>query len=87
MATESLLKFIQQLRGPDPSHQGPLTLQTPVFTEGSVDSMGLIELLAFVEREFGVVLDLRMEELRQLGTVEALAKVIEKQLTTRVSGQ
>ena len=59
------------------------TSSTPLFSSRLVDSMGLIELIAFIEREFHVILTDTMEELTALDTIGRLASEIERLKQTR----
>ena len=54
----------------------PLAPTTPLFSTQVIDSMGLIELLAFIEREFEVSWDATLEELMRLDTPAQLAREI-----------
>ena len=56
------------------------TLQpsTPLFSSRLIDSMGVVELLAFAEREFGVILNVTLEELTEMDTAARLAERIEQ---------
>ena len=56
------------------------TLQpfTPLFSSRLIDSMGVVELLAFVEREFGVILNVTLGELTEMDTAAHLSQRIEQ---------
>ena len=56
------------------------TLQpfTPLFSSRLIDSMGVVELLAFAEREFGVILNVTLEELTEMDTAARLVERIEQ---------
>ena len=55
-----------------------LSPSTPLFSSQIIDSMGLIEFVAFLEREFGVSIDATVEELTILDTAARLAEEIER---------
>jgi acyl carrier protein len=74
--SERLLQFVRQTfagRVPADAQPGPTS---PLFSSQVIDSMGVVELLAFIERAFGVSLDLTMDDLSRLDTVERLAAAI-----------
>ena len=76
--THRLLSFVTNTFG---ARLGSGTVVEPssaLFSNGLIDSMGLIELLAFVEREFGLAWDITGEELATLDTAERLAHEIER---------
>jgi len=54
--------------------QGELNYDTPLFETGIVDSMGFIKLLAFLEKNCGVALDMSeitMENFRTINEIYA----------------
>ena len=75
--TERLLTFVARTFK---THQAGTSLSpaSPLFSSRLIDSMGLIELIAFIEREFGVVLEATVEELTALDTIERLASEIDR---------
>jgi acyl carrier protein len=73
---ERLLAFTRTLAASRARPGERLELSSPVFSQRLVDSMGVVELLAFVDREFGVSLDITMEELAELSTITSLARHI-----------
>ena len=76
---EQLIAFVRQAFGSPCPSDPPLGPATPLFSSRLIDSMGLVELTAFVERTFGVPLDLTVEELTTLDTAERLADFIARQ--------
>ncbi len=82
-ASEQLLTFVRQAFGDRVGPEVRFEPATPLFSSQLVDSMGLVELLAFVERQFGVSLNLTIDELIRLDTVERLANEIERRQRAR----
>jgi len=75
--TDRLLAFVTQTFAGRIRQRGlALEPSTPLFSNGLIDSMGLIELLAFAEREFRVSLDATVTELTALDTADALIRHI-----------
>ena len=70
--TERLLEFVRRTFRPS-SAVGPASA---LFSSGLIDSLGLVELLAFVHQAFGVSLELSVEEFTKLDTAEQLAALI-----------
>lgn len=75
---QRLMQFVETTFSNRLSAGEPLTLATPLFSTQLIDSMGMIELLAFIERAFGVSWDATLEELTQLDTPMRLAQEIAK---------
>ena len=73
---ERILEFVRTISSRRSGVGAPLTPASPLFSSQLVDSMGSIELLAFVEREFGVTMNLPVEELIELDTASGLAERI-----------
>ena len=48
----------------------------PLFTLGVLDSMGILEVLMFVQREFGIAVDTADLVLENFGSIEAMAKFV-----------
>ena len=81
MPTETaqrVLRLVQQTLPSSVKLARPLEPSTPLFSSRLFDSMGMIELLIFLEREFDVSLDLTTEELVKLDTAEHLAERIDR---------
>lgn len=47
----------------------------PLFTSGAIDSFALLELLSFLESEFGVKVDISELNIDSLDTISALAQL------------
>ena len=56
---------------------------TPLFETGIVDSLGIIDLLAFVEDRTGAPVPMRKIDMQYFGTVDRIARTFWK--TTEVS--
>lgn len=67
------------------ARQAGLTPDTPLLDQGIVDSMGILELVAFIEEQFGVTLS--DEELlpEHFETIGALGLLVGAHLSTRTS--
>jgi acyl carrier protein len=59
----------------------PLDDDTPLL-RGRVDSVGLMELVTFVEAEFGVELELEDIDEEHFGTIGRLAELVETRRTS-----
>jgi len=44
-----------------------------LFTSGTIDSFALLELMAFMEKEFGAKIEIADMSIEQLDTIDALA--------------
>lgn len=75
---QRILQFIQQTFPRRLTPGRALEPSTPLFSSQVIDSMGLVELLVFVERELGVSLDATIEELTTLDTAANLASHIDR---------
>lgn len=53
-----------------------VTSGTPLIDEGIIDSMGVMELVTFIEQSFGVEFDMDDMTVEKLGTVTAIARLI-----------
>ena len=64
---------------------GPLELDaaTPLFETGIVDSLGIIDLLAFVEESTGERIPLRKVDMRYFGSVERIVNAFAPPAETR----
>jgi len=72
---EKLRKFLNKELGLDVKNMGD---DEALFTSGLVDSFSLIELLAFVENDLNVKIDIADVSIDDLDTISALATLIEK---------
>ena len=75
--TGVLLAFVQRTFASRLRPGEMLSPSSPLFSSQLIDSIGIVELLAFIEQRFGVGLDLTIEELRRLDTAANLAAYIE----------
>jgi acyl carrier protein len=75
--SRALIEFI---RGPLAQRHSrlrePIELagSTPLFDTGIIDSLGIIDLLAFVEEVIGARVPIRMVDMRYFGTVDRIAR-------------
>jgi len=71
----ALVEFIQ---GPLFSRHGTgaanIDAATPLFETGVIDSLGIIDLLAFVEQTTGKPVPLRKVDMRFFGTIDRIAR-------------
>ena len=71
----ALIDFIQ---GPLFARHGVgaecIEASTPLFETGVIDSLGIIDLLAFVERMTGKPVPMRMVDMRFFGTIDRIAQ-------------
>jgi acyl carrier protein len=51
---------------------------TPLFSSGIVDSFGVLELIAFLEEQFGVDIDPARYELSQFDTVRKIEGLVQQ---------
>ena len=49
---------------------------TPLFSSGIVDSFGVLELIAFLEQDFSIDIDVNKFELRDFDTVRKVAGLV-----------
>ena len=78
---ETVTKIFEFVRehfdiGDDPDY----TPDVHLFDEGFVDSLGAVEIIAFVEEEFGIKITQKDITLYPMNTVEEIAKVVESKL-------
>ena len=78
---ETVTKIFEFVRehfdiGDDPDY----TPDVHLFDEGFVDSLGAVEIIAFVEEEFGIKITQKDITLYPMNTVEEIAKVVETKL-------
>jgi acyl carrier protein len=49
-----------------------------LFTNGAIDSFGVLELIAFLEKEFKIRIDTRRQDLKDFDSVNKTADLVEK---------
>lgn len=60
-----------------PAFQGaPLTADTPLLEDGDIDSLGMIELVGFLEERFGVEMGDEDFEPEKMGSLSALYQLV-----------
>ena len=52
----------------------PVDATTPLFETGAIDSLGIIDLLAFVEEAIGEPIPMRKVDMRFFGTVDRITR-------------
>lgn len=70
-------EFIRQELRYDEAGEEGLTNESPLLESGIIDSLGLMELVAFLEEEFGVEIDdadIRVEHFRTVGDIARLVE-------------
>jgi acyl carrier protein len=67
-------------------HQTTLEDATPLITGGLIDSIGMIGLVAFLEKHFEVEFMPREIDAHSLDTLERIEEVIRKKLASREAG-
>jgi len=61
------------------SAKGPaLAAESPLFSTGVIDSFGVLELIAFVERKYGVDIDLSAHALEDFDTAAKVAALVRR---------
>lgn len=53
-----------------------VTPGTPLIEQGIIDSMGVMDLVTFIEQSFGVEFEMDDMTVEKLGTVAAISKLI-----------
>jgi acyl carrier protein len=56
----------------------PFDAHTSLFTSGIVDSFGVLELIAFLEQQFGVDVDPARYELSDFDTAEKIERLVQQ---------
>jgi acyl carrier protein len=65
------------LEGEDPA---ALTDTTPLMTSGILDSLATLELVSFLEKEYGIELEARDVDASRLGTLADISKLVNAKL-------
>ena len=60
--------------------EGVLKDNESLFESGIIDSLGFIKLLAFIERTFGVSINIKEITIDNFNTVEKIVKILEKKI-------
>lgn len=58
--------------------RGELGFDDPLISSGIVDSFGVLEVIAFLEDTFGVVIDPTRHELTEFETVNGIAALLDR---------
>ncbi len=79
MTNEAIMRTVKEyllatfLPGEDPR---ALTETTPLITGGILDSLATLELVTFLEREYGIELQAHEVDAANLGTLAAIANLV-----------
>ena len=65
------------LPGEDPRE---LTESTPLITSGILDSLATLELVTFLERQYGIELEAHDVDPSRLGTLDSIARLVRTKL-------
>lgn len=68
------------LPGEDPS---ALTESTPLITSGILDSLATLDLVAFLESQYGLEFAANEVDVSRLGTLTDIARIVEAKRATR----
>ena len=68
------------LPGEDPRG---LTDSTPLITSGILDSLATLELVGFLERQYGIELQAHEVDQSRLGTLDSIARLVRAKLETQ----
>jgi acyl carrier protein len=71
----SVLNWIKEHKLPGSRHQAEITEDVDLITDGLLDSMGLIDLLLFVEEQTGRPVDLKAIEPKDICVVKNLCRI------------
>jgi acyl carrier protein len=69
-----------QLQGEDPSR---LTPTTPLITGGILDSLATLELVSFLEQQYGIEFQAHEVDTEYLGTLEAIAGLVSNKVAAK----
>lgn len=76
MREQQLADYIRQNLLADPTRE--ITYDEPLITSGLMDSFSLIEVLAFIEDEWGVFIPDQEATVKQCDTVRKIMAVVER---------
>ena len=69
------------LPGEDPAN---LTPTTELLSSGVLDSLATLELVSFIEQQYGIALEAHEVDATNLGTLTAIATLVQAKLGARV---
>jgi acyl carrier protein len=78
---EAVLGFVRAQFGRSLG-RAPFDHESPLFSTGVIDSFGVLELIAFVERTYGVDIDLSAHALEEFDTAAKVAALVRRLQTT-----
>lgn len=76
MREQQLIDYIRQNLLADPGRE--ITSDEPLITSGLMDSFSLIEVLAFIEDEWGVFIPDQEATVKQCDTIKKMLSVVER---------
>ena len=71
------------LPGEDPS---ALTESTPLITSGILDSLATLDLVAFLENQYGLEFSANEVDVSRLGTLTDIARIVEAKRAANAAG-
>ncbi len=74
-----LREFVSRITFSDP---GKIKDNTLLFDEGIFDSMGLLNLIAFLEENFNIIINDSELDATNFGSIEAIVAFLERKLKT-----
>jgi len=74
-----LREFVSRITFSDP---GKIKDNTLLFDEGIFDSMGLLNLIAFLEENFNIIINDSELDATNFGSIEAIVSFLERKLKT-----
>ncbi|MDZ4863068.1 MAG: acyl carrier protein [Gemmatimonadota bacterium] len=80
---QSVRQYLLQthLPGEDPAN---LTPTTELLSSGILDSLATLELVSFLEKQFAITLEAHEVDASNLGTLSAIATMVQSKLGARV---
>lgn len=87
MSPDQIIQTVRQyllqthLPGEDPAN---LTPTTELLSSGVLDSLATLELVSFIEQQYGIALEAHEVDASNLGTLAAIATLVQTKLGARV---
>ena len=86
MTTDRIRRFIvDELRWPGRAED--LAAETSLIDDGIIDSLGIVKMIAFLEREFGIRIDDEEVLPRNFETIDAIATFLRHKRAGRAVGE
>ena len=80
MTTQETVSAFLKRRFHTSMHGGELGTDDPLFSSGIVDSVGVLELIAFLEDTFHISIDTARHELMEFDSVNQIVALVERSL-------